>query len=1078
MPLDRPNVFTIAPGLPFLRTLVATLVSGRLIDGWQFDPDDPLSFADVTLLVPTRRAARALRDEILAELGGRAAILPRIQPIGDVDEDELAVGDMVAGLAASDIDVPPAIAGMERQLILTQLVAGWRKLLIEAVVHPASGEPIAVPASPADAVHLAAELIGLMDQAATEEIDWSRLAGLVADQFAGYWQLTLKFLSIVTEIWPAMLAERGAVDPTHRRRLLIDREVERLRRTPPRGPIIAAGSTGSIPATARLLSAIARLPQGAIVLPGLDQISDDAVWTAIGGGGAPLAAGEMRFSADQAGVPGHPQFGLANLLRVIGVDRRDVVALGAPTPALAKREAIVHAALRPSDTTDAWRDFHDREIAGDRDAVAAAFAGMGLITARTDQEEGLAIALALREAIETPGRTAALVTPDRTLARRVAAELTRWGLAVDDSAGVPLGSTPAGSLARLVADVALAGADPVAVLALIKHPLTTLGKSRAATLRAAQTLEIAALRGPRPRPGLAGIGAALAARKAELATPNARPPLARARISPWAWTDAEDLAARLTRAIGGLEAYADAEAVPVKDLIGAHVAAIRAMATDTAGRDDALYAGETGEALATFLADLIEAVKREAGDYAIAGRDYPGFLAAFMSGRAVRRRQGQDPRIAIWGPLEARLQRVGRLVLGGLNEGTWPMTTRSDPWLSRPMRAGLALEPPERRIGLAAHDFAQGLGAEEVILSRAERSGGTPTVASRWLQRLGAVLGPDEMKVIAGRGARFARLARRVDRRVDAAARPVDRPAPCPAVETRPVKLSVTEIETLIRDPYAIHARHILRLEPIEPVASPPGHADRGSLIHDILAEFVAGWNGPWDLRALPALEAIGQAHFARLADFPEVAALWWPRFGRIARFFLATEASRDDILTRRVEIGGRFDLPGVARPFRLTGRADRIDIRAGGMIDIIDYKTGSPPSAAQVYVGLSPQLALEAVMARHGAFDGIDATAPLGRLEYWHLSGSTEGGRIEARAPLKPPRGGQGEEKSADDLAGEAEAKLAELVNAYADPATRYPSRPRIQFARDRDGPYDHLARVAEWAGAPDDGKDPGEAE
>jgi ATP-dependent helicase/nuclease subunit B len=373
------------------------------------------------------------------------------------------------------------------------------------------------------------------------------------------------------------------------------------------------------------------------------------------------------------------------------------------------------------------------------------------------------------------------------------------------------------------------------------------------------------------------------------------------------------------------------------------------------------------------------------------------------------------------------------------------------------MRVALDLEPPERRIGLAAHDFVQALGTPEVWLSRADRQDGEPKVASRWLQRLLAYAGEKPAATMRARGAEVLGWARSLDAPgVPVKAAP--RPNPRPPVELRPRRLSATRIESLIRDPYEIYARSVLRLSPLEPLATEPEAAERGLLLHDILHEFVAERpQGPFDARAGERLLDIGREHFSRHADFPEVAALWWPRFERIARWFITAEAARNDVETRITEVSGRI---AVSPDFELSARADRIDVLKDGRLAIIDYKTGTPPSVEEV-LSLAPQLPLEALLARRGAFEGVPSAEPA-QLAYYHISGRREGGDLADRSG-RPARGPKPAVTLPEALAA-AERRLAELVAHYAQPETEYLSRKIPRRGRLYVGDYDHLARVAEW--------------
>ncbi len=1022
----------MAPSAPFLKTLAETLFDGTLVPGFAGNVD-PLRFADVTLFLPTRRAA-ATFAEILAERTGGTAVLPRIRPLGDVDDGDVLLGEEEA--AADRLLLPAAIDPLQRRLILTRLILAWR----DAAGRDVAGhrlDAIAVPASSADAVRLADKLARLMDDAEIEGIDWAALKTLVPEDYAGYWQITLEFLKIATEAWPAHLAETGRADPIARRNRLIRAEARRLTESPPPGPVIAAGSTGSIPATADLLAAIARLRSGAVVLPGFDHSLDEAAIAAI------------RGDEDEEAAFSHPQFGLIRLIERLGLQPEEIALLGArPTPQQAARTAFVAKAMRPAALTDIWAASPDDAGASD---------GIDLIEAANEREEALAIAIALRETIETPDRTAALVTPNRGLARRVVTELERWQVPVDDSAGIALIDTPAAVFARLAAEAALHGAQPVTVLSLLKHPFAALGRDRVETGRLAGELELLLMRGPRPRPGTAGLAESLGDQRRAVAEKAVRQPAVAERLDVSAWDGAAALVADLGTALQDLERLADtAEAVALAELVDAHLSVLDRLAADADGDAKRLWGDEAGRVLATLL-DGAAGTGPLAP--ALRPRDYPAFLDALISGVAVRRPPRTAPRVHIYGQLEARLQHMDCVVLGGLNEGGWPAETRTDPWLSRAMRRAIGLEPPERRIGLAAHDFCQALGIDKVVLSRAVREGGAPSVASRFLQRLTTLAGEAATKAMTARGRRYLDLARAIDA-PEGPLRPAVRPAPTPPLKARPRRLSVTAIEELIRDPYAIYARHVLGLEPLDPVDAMPDFADRGSLVHDALARFTADWRGPFDGAALARLLQIGETVFEAIAAFPELHALWWPRFRRLARYVvLDWEAGRaDDVAKRHAEVDGTLVLPGAADAFRLTARADRIDELADGRLAILDYKTGTPPTAKQVMSGLAPQLALEAAIARAGGFEGVAGGRAIGELAWIAVTGGFPPGYRKSAVD-------KGE--SADAIADDALRRVTALIAAYDDPKRGYVSRARPMFLT-RAGRFDHLARVAEWSAQP----------
>src|ERR1700692_3338154 len=329
-----PRVFTIPASAPFLPTLIEALIGGKL----GFAAPDPLVVAAATLYLPTRRACRLARDAFLDVLKDDAAILPRIVAIGDIDEDEIAFAQAATGdIAAEARARPGAVEPVERRLLLTQLITRWAT---SPELHGLSGAPL-VAQTPAAACALADDLARLIDDMTTRGVPWERLDDLVPAELDEYWQLTLKFLQIAIKQWPDVLRERGVIEAVTRRDLLIKAEAARLARNTD-APVIAAGSTGSIPATAELIATIARLPHGAVVLPGLDTDLDEESWK--------LIAGDE--SKRIAPASGHPQFAMQALLTRIGITRDAVASLAEPHG----RERLLSEALRPAAKTDLWRE--------------------------------------------------------------------------------------------------------------------------------------------------------------------------------------------------------------------------------------------------------------------------------------------------------------------------------------------------------------------------------------------------------------------------------------------------------------------------------------------------------------------------------------------------------------------------------------------------------------------------------------------------------------------------------------------------------------------------------------------------
>jgi ATP-dependent helicase/nuclease subunit B len=971
---------TIPPELPFLDTLVAGILPRAAAD--------PLALTRTTILLPTRRATRSLTEAFLRASAGRALLLPRLVPVGDLDAEEPAIAD-----AAGAIEIPPALPPLRRLLLLARLVSTWRR----------SGE--GAPLTPGQAVPLARALADFLDAVQTARGDVAALTDLAPERFAEHWQEVLKFLGIVTEHWPAVLAEAGALDPAERRNRVLAARIAAWAEAPAPEPVIAAGLSGGVAAVGDLIAAVARLPRGEIVLAGLDFDS----------------AGMDAVAAD----PTHPQHLHARLLARFGlVPERIPLWPGCGDVVPSPRRALIRAAMAPASETDRWR--------ARAKFSTEAIADLRRLDCPGAREEAETIALLMRQTLEVGGRTAALVTPDRTLARRVAAELKRWNIEIDDSAGVPLDQTPPAVFLRLILDAATAALAPLPLLALLKHPLAAGGLAPEVFRAQVRRLEEKCLRGPRPAPGLDGLRRALPPGDRELA----------------------GLVSRLDAALRPLIALVDDRDVMVGDLVAAHVTAAEHLARgDAATGADRLWSEAAGETAAQFVAELSDAATNFP---AVAGADYPALFESLIAGAVVRPRYGLHPRLAIWGLLEARLQRADVMILGGLNEGVWPPQTEADAFLSRPMRQAFGLPAPEVRIGVAAHDFAQGIAAPVVWLTRAARVEGTPTVPSRWLLRLDTVLRAAELE--RELDAAFEPLAWQamLDASGPARWRRAAPPRPCPPVAVRPRKLAVTQIETLIRDPYSVYARFILGLRPLDAIDEAPDAAARGSFIHEALEQFLNEHPHALPPDAERRLLEIGNALFAPWQDRPALRAFWWPRFERIARWFVETDRPRRlEIAQIRSEIAGALPMQAPYGEFTLTAKADRIDRRHDGDLVVLDYKTGGIPRVSEWDLGYAPQLPLEAAMAEAGGFPEI--AGKVAELAFWRLSGGDPPGEVKPLAKDKA---------ELRKLIDEALPGLRRLIATYDKPETGYEAVPRSVYAP-RYNDYAHLERVKEWIAA-----------
>ncbi|SNX70845.1 double-strand break repair protein AddB [Cereibacter ovatus] len=956
---DRAPLFGLPPGVDFPAALVAGL-RARLAG------QPPEAMARVDLYVNTQRMRRRITEILTAEGAG---FLPRLRLVTELPAEP--------GLPAP---VPP----LRRRLELAQLVAR----LIEA-------QPDLAPRSAL--FDLADSLAELIDEMQGEGVPPEAISRLDVADHSAHWQRTQAFMAIVAPMFAA-----DAPDAQARARMTVERLAARWAEAPPTHPVIVAGSTGSRGTTALFMRAVARLPQGALVLPGFDFDLPPAIWAGM----------DDALTAED-----HPQFRFLRLLSALGADPSEVrpwADLPAPSPA---RNRLISLSLRPAPVTDQW--LSEGRLLTD---LAGAAQAMTLIEAPHPRAEALAVALVMRRAAED-GRRVALITSDRGLTRQVEAALDRWRITADDSAGKPLALSAPGRFLRHVARLFGRRLTAEALLTLLKHPLTATGADRGNHLRWTRDLELHLRRRGPPFPTAADLADWAEARPAD-------------GVADWAaW-------------LGGLFEGVDSPAPrPLTDHVTAHLALAEALATGPAGTDTGeLWLKEAGIAA---LAAVAELRAEAAHGGTLTSADYTDLFDAILSRGEVREAAQPDPRLMIWGTLEARVQGADLVILGGLNDGTWPQLPPPDPWLNRQMRLKAGLLLPERRIGLAAHDYQQAVAAPEVVLTRATRDAEAETVPSRWLNRLMNLMngltaqgGPEALAAMRARGRDWLDLATALETpEVPMPLTP--RPAPRPPVGARPRQLAVTGIRTLIRDPYAIYARHILRLRPLDPLHHAPDARLRGSILHRILESFVKDRPPGAERKADRArLMAIAAAVLADDVPWPAARALWLARLDRAADFFLETEATLGGT-PLVVETEGRVDLSPL--PFTLTAKPDRIDLLPDGRLHILDYKTGTPPTKKQ-QEQFDKQLLLEAAMAERGAFAGLPL-AEVARISYIGLGSSPKVEALDTDAALL----------------GQVWEGLCALIGRYQLRDQGYPSR-RAMFGERFPGDYDHLARFGEW--------------
>lgn len=979
-----PRLYTIPIHFSFADALAAGLLRRA--------GEDPLALARTLLILPNSRARQAVTEAFVREAGA-GLLLPRMVTIGDIDLDELP------GSFFDPADTPdaalPAADPLLRQFALADLIASeggarWAERGLEGRLR------------------LAREMGRTIDQLLVEEIAPRELLDLDMGELQSHWQDALALFSAVWAKWRERCAAEGWIEATERRNLMLRAAARRWTATPPAAPIVAAGITTAAPAVAQVLKAIAFLPDGMVVLPGVDIQADAEIWETIGTVRADTGPGDKPPAS-----PAHPQFHLKLLLDRMDVARDEIAkwregGQGAATP---DRERLVRSMFLPSELSDRWHDLP----ANERRA-----ADIQRYPARTQDEEAQAIAILAREAIETPLRRVAIVTPDRDLAARISAHLARWGIRADDSAGQPLSLTPPGTLLLAMAAAVQARLAPVELLALLKHPLVHAGEARQPHLDLARDLDLA-LRGPRPAAGLAGLMAYLRGADKTFGEREGWRELVAALLEP-------------------LDALAKADAMPLAGLL-TELCRLAGEITD-----GAIWRGEAGRQLSR----MVERLAERAAASTLAPGDLPALLRLFMDEIAVRPAYGSHPRIAIYGLIEARLQRADLMICAGLSEGSWPRLPDPDPWLAPMVRRKLGLPSAEFRIGLAAHDLAGCLGGREVALTHAARDSGGPVIASRFLLRLEAVTG-GALPVRED----LAEWAQQLDRRLELVR--VAPPAPDPAPEQRQVDVAVTDLDRLRADPFAFYARSILKLPVLDALDAPPGPKWRGIAVHEVLER----WQKEDGLDPARLMDRARQ-----LLEDPSVnavvRALWQPRL-MAALQWVADETAAQHAAGRipaAAEIRGTAEIDGVT----IIGKADRIDRLADGTLAIVDFKTGKPPSAAQVEAGFALQLGLLGLIAERGGFAGISGDPR--SFEYWSLAKPSRGGEEAGFGYVDSPilQGRKRSGVALDDFLPHSLAMLRDALGRWINGREPFTAKLNPDYAGYTD--YDQLMRLDEWYG------------
>ena len=985
-----PAVYSIAAHRGFADALAAGL-------GPRYSQGD-LGLARLTLLLPSQRAARTI-TEAFVRLSGTGLLLPRMVVVGDLDLDE-TLGPLLDPLGAG-ADIPPAADPTRRWLRLATLLAD------ELGDKAPKG---------ASLLRQAFDIGRTIDRLLIEGIEPADLMKErvhdVVGNSAEHWRRSIHTFACVQLKWRNKCEAKGEVDSPARRNMLFEHAARRWKENPPDNPIVAAGVTSASPALAKLLRCVSELPRGAVILPDLDLALDDEVWEALGRAGIAGDKDGAPFGRGDAFT--HPQYHLKLLLGRMGIARDEVqpwhrAGLAAAPP---ERSKAISNLFLPPKASARWVSL----IAGHR-----RLSGVRLIESAHPGEESLSIALTIRAALAVPEKRVALLTPDRELAARVIAQLERWGIEADDSAGEPLPQTAAGRLFLMLAEVAASQAAPVPLLALLGHPYAGEAFGRADWLDHVRVLDLA-LRGPRPAPGLVPLRAISTRLEEE-----------HKGITDW-WEVVEGLLAPL---------FALGEEPRLDNALSALATAAEAISGGKA------WGGADGRALASFVEDLRGAAAGE--DTRIDADGLATMLRDTLDRIAVRPLWGGHPRLAIYGLIEGRMSRADLVICGGMTEGTWPAAPAPEPLLAPAVLRALGVPDGDFRIGLSAHDLAAALGAPEVVLSHAKRDASGPAIPSRFVLRVRAMLGSKLLEDHSDDAP--AKLAQALNNPPPVPAHP--RPAPCPSAAQRDVPIAVTGLDRLRGDPYQFYASSILRLRKLNEIDAEPTAAWRGEVVHKVLEN--------WHKHGGPLLP-YAEEQLAKMSAHPLVRGLWWPRLERALLWIEEQVAARvgkgDAVLVS--EAKGEMTRNGV----KITGRADRIDRTAEGALAVIDYKTGKPPSKKMVADGFALQLGLIGLMARAGAFAGV-AGAPE-RFEYWSLQkdkkSSTGFGVIAEAVTDKPSLDKQGKAKALlrEDFLDDTERFLDEAIALWIKGDEAFTARLNPEFPGYDD--FDQLMRLDEW--------------
>ncbi|MFT6083501.1 MAG: ATP-dependent helicase/nuclease subunit B [Alphaproteobacteria bacterium] len=1011
MQTDIPNFYNIPAGIAFSHCLAQGIM--------QQYGDQPELFAKMTIFVPSKPSIKTLRDAFLKVNHGKVLLLPKIRALGEMLEDEMVL------LSNLELSQQKPINNNVRHLALTRLIIDTFKNLKKPEIPYQ------------EAVSLASSLLELIDSLNSERVSSKALHKIDVADYDENWQKNLEIAHIVTDLWPDYLAKHIYSDPIVYRNIMLNYLTEFWTHNPTNNPVIVAGSTGLLPASADFIKLIAHAPNGCVVLAGLDTTLTQA------------DIADLR--------PDHPQHDLYKLIHSAGGTADKVQNWHSTqqflTDAHIQRQKLCHEIMRPSGTAEAWFNINDRLSSSD---IKVATDQIKIIQADNDRKEASAIALIIREAMETPHKTVALITPSRILVQRVKAMLSRWKIIPHDMAGTLLSDLPQGVYCNLICDVLKNNFAPIPLLALLKHSFTNGGRGKGQFKAQIYRFEKQILRGVVPQKGLISYRNRLVQKRTNY---EAYPDHDATQLDYY--RQSITLIDYLERIFTPLTSLDDT--TNMADFISAFTDLIAELTpTDTHNCEAVFWGNDAGRSTENLLGSLVHnsGLLGEMPKQAIYRH-----LKSFLSTVNVRQNFGYNPQIMIWGTSDARLKQADIVIMSGLTEGSWPIAPNTGIWLSRPMRQQLNLPSPEHRIGIAAHDFVQAFCSATVFLTHSTESNGSPNIPSRWLIRLKNILkGLSESGDILKNIHNTSYLSW-VDR-LDAThflPQPATRPAPMPPLKARPKMLSVTEAEKWLRDPYAIYGKYILNLRKLRDIDQELDPSEKGTIIHQLFYDFVAQTKQGFDGKPHEIMDHLLDNLTQTLKDRPILYTFWGQRLRFIGKHFVDFEIERRKHLKPVIlEDKGEISFATSQGNFTLKARCDRIDVTDQNEAIIVDYKSsaGSAHSYEQMKNGLAPQLPLQAMMIQQGGFGKAYALAGANYI----IVHDTKIPPFEVR-DMKPKSNKKSNEVEPNfsELVGHIFNDFKLWVEKYNDINTAYTSRRLPQYLK-YDGDYDLLARVKEW--------------